>query len=244
MRFDSAFYSKPGGRPTNEDSLTVIRDGARLLALAADGLGGMGGGDIASKDAVTYLAGSLAGKTVDEDLLCDEIRQENSRICRMHRDGSRMMTTIAALWTDGRQTLAANVGDTRIYQFRCGEIVFQSVDHSAAQLSVFSGKITQAQLRGYPGRNRLTRALGAEQEVWAELDELEVRPGDRLLLCTDGFWELVMEAEMLCWEADDSASAWLERMETLALTRCGPRGDNHSAIAVIVTEESGNAERC
>lgn len=242
MRFDSAFYSQPGGRPTNEDSVAVLRYGECLLALAADGLGGMGNGDVASLDATTYLPRRLSGAAVNEDSLCDAIQEENGRILDMHRDGSRMMTTVAALWTDGAQTLTATVGDTRVYQFRSGQIVFQSVDHSVAQLSVFSGEITQAQLRGFPGRNRLLRALGAEERAQAELNELDIRPGDRFLLCTDGFWELVVEAEMLRWEKDDTAVLWLGRLEALASDRCGPRGDNHSAIAVIATEGSGYAQ--
>lgn len=242
MHFDSAFYSQPGGRPVNEDSVAAFRNGECLLALAADGLGGMGNGEVASMDAAEYLPRRLSGAAVNEDMLCDALQEENGRILDMHRGGSRMMTTVAVLWTDETQTLAATVGDTRLYQFRDGQIVFQSTDHSVAQLSVFSGEITQSQLRGYPGRNRLLRALGAEERVQVELNELNVRPGDRFLLCTDGFWELVVETEMLRWEKDDTAALWLRRLEALASSRCGPRGDNHSAIALIATEESGYAQ--
>ena len=242
MDFDTAFYLEQGGRAVNEDAVTVLRYGKCLLALAADGLGGMGNGDVASKDAAVNLARMLSGPDIVEDLLCDAIQEENSRILDMHRDGSRMMTTVAALWTDGAQTLVATVGDTRVYQFRSGQIVFQSADHSVAQLSVFSGEITQAQLRGFPGRNRLLRALGADEQVQVDLNELDIQKGDRFLLCSDGFWELVLEEEMLNWDGADTALSWLRRLEALASARCGPRGDNHSAIAIIATEESENAE--
>lgn len=242
MQFDSAFYSQPGGRPANEDSVTVLQYGKCLLGLVADGLGGMGNGDVASKDASVNLARMLSGQDIDEDLLCDAIQEENSRILDMHRDGKQMMTTIAVLWASPGQALAATVGDTRIYQFRSGNIAFQSTDHSVAQLSVFSGEITQAQLRGFPGRNRLLRALGADGQVQVDLNELDVQKGDRFLLCSDGFWELVLEEEMLNWDGADTASSWLRRLEALASARCGPRGDNHSAIAIIATEESENAE--
>ena len=237
MNFDVAFYSERGGRAINEDAVSVSGMPKKLLALVADGLGGMGYGEEASKDAVSYLA-DLAKCQVEEDTLCDAISEENRRILRMHENGKQMMTTIAALWTDAEQTLAATVGDTRLYQFRNGQIVFQSTDHSVAQLAVFSGEITQAQLRGYPGRNRLLRALGAEQEVQVELNELNACPGDRFLLCSDGFWELITEAEMLCWDEADTAAAWLERIKTLADARCGLRGDNHSAIAIIAAKEA------
>jgi len=237
MNFDVAFYSERGGRAVNEDAVSVSGMPERLLALAADGLGGMGDGEEASRDAVSYLA-ELTQCPVEEDTLCDAISEENRRILRMHESGKQMMTTIAVLWADAEQALAATVGDTRLYQFRNGRIVFQSTDHSVAQLAVFSGEITQAQLRGYPGRNRLLRALGAEQEVQVELNVLDACPGDRFLLCSDGFWELITETEMLYWNATDTAAAWLARMKTLADARCGFRGDNHSAIAVIAVKEA------
>lgn len=236
MNFDVAFYSERGGRTVNEDAVRVIGTPEKLLALVADGLGGMGNGEVASRDAVSYLS-DLLRFPVDEDLLCDAVLEENRRIIHMHESGKQMMTTIAALWSDRKQTLAATIGDTRLYQFRNGRIVFQSTDHSVAQLAVFSGEITQAQLREYPGRNRLLRALGAEQEVQVELNELKACPGDRFLLCSDGFWELITETEMLNWNATDTAAAWLERMKTLVDARCGLRGDNHSAIAIIAAKE-------
>lgn len=242
MDFDTAFYSEQGGRAVNEDAVFVSAQPETLLALTADGLGGMGNGEIASADAVNYLSGQLSRFPVDEERLCEKIVEENRRIVDMHRDGKQMMTTIAVLWASPGQALAATVGDTRIYQFRSGNIAFQSTDHSVAQLSVFSGEITQAQLRGFPGRNRLLRALGADEQVQVDLNELDIQKGDRFLLCSDGFWELVLEEEMLNWDGADTASAWLRRLEALASARCGPWGDNHSAIAIIATEEPKNAE--
>lgn len=75
-----------------------------------------------------------------------------------------------------------------------------------------------------------------------DLNELDIRNGDRFLLCSDGFWELVLEEEMLNWDGADTASSWLRRLEALASARCSPRGDNHSAIAIIATEGPENAE--
>lgn len=240
MNYDTAFYSERGGRTVNEDALSVTRNMGVLLAMAADGLGGMGDGEAASADAVRYLSAGLSNCAVEEDRLCEEILAENQRILSMHRDGKQMMTTIAVLWAGNGQTLAATVGDTRIYQFRSGNIVFQSTDHSVAQLAVFSGEITQDQIRTYPGRNRLLRALGADEQVRVELQELYPQPGDRLLICSDGFWELIVEREMLQWNEKETAEEWLNRMKNMAVDRCGSKGDNHSAIAAIVTEAAQN----
>ena len=236
MLFDVAFYSERGGRTVNEDAVTAAAAGGKVFAIAADGLGGMGNGEAASRDAAAYLPGLLQ-YPMDEDRLCDAIQEENRRILAMHTEGKQMMTTIAALWAEGSQALTATVGDTRIYQFRAGQIVFQSVDHSVAQLQVFSGKITQAQLRSCAEQNQLLRALGSEDAAQPELNELHIEPGDRFLLCTDGFWKLVVEEEMLHWGAADTAQLWLQRMQALSFSRCGPHGDNHSAIAIIAVEE-------
>lgn len=168
MNFDVACYSEQGGRPVNEDAVFAAGTPGTLLTLVADGLGGMGHGDLASSDAAEHLS-RLSAHPVDEDMLCGAIQEENRRIWDMHTDGNQMMTTVAVLWADGTEAFAANVGDTRLYQFRNGQVAFQTIDHSVAQLSVFSGEITQAQLRGYAGRNHLLRALGAEEEVQVEL---------------------------------------------------------------------------
>lgn len=240
MNFDVACYSEQGGRPVNEDAVFAAGTPGTLLTLVADGLGGMGHGDLASRDAAENLS-RLSAHPVDEDMLCGAIQEENRRIWDMHTDGNQMMTTVAVLWADGTEAFAANVGDTRLYQFRNGQVAFQTIDHSVAQLSVFSGEITQAQLRGYAGRNHLLRALGAEEEVQVELNDLEIQPGDRFLLCSDGFWELILEEEMLSWGGEDTAAQWLERMKALAVSRCGAQGDNHSAIAIVVTEGTEDA---
>ena len=122
MNYDTALYSERGGRIGNEDVVTIAGMPGKILALAADGLGGMGNGDMAANDTVTYLS-ALFNCKLEEDLLCSRIQEENKRILDMHRDGKQMMSTIAAFWSDGELTLAATMGDTRLYQFRSGQII-------------------------------------------------------------------------------------------------------------------------
>ena len=237
MYFETAAYTDRGARDKNEDAWYCTVDNGHLLALVADGLGGMGHGEIASGDAIAFLPGYLDHGEVDEDRLCDAIQTENTRIRQMQVGGLTMMTTIAALWADRCMAIAATVGDTRIYQFRNGRILYQSVDHSVAQMAVFSGEITAGQIRQFPGRNRLLRALGVDDATQVDLQDLDILPGDRFLLCSDGFWELITEEEMqkMCLPAD-TAAQWLERMRSAVGRRSGPRGDNHTAITVILRE--------
>ena len=98
MNFDVACYSEQGGRPVNEDAVFAAGTPGTLLTLVADGLGGMGHGDLASSDAAEHLS-RLSAHPVDEDMLCGAIQEENRRIWDMHTDGNQMMTTVAVLCT-------------------------------------------------------------------------------------------------------------------------------------------------
>ena len=144
-----------------------------------------------------------------------------------------MRSTVAVLWMNSSGALAANVGDTRIYQFRDGRIEYQSRDHTLLQLEVISGEIDQSSVRKNPERNCLLRALGANEEVKADIVKISVLPGDAFLLCSDGFWDNIVEEEMIDALADSSmATDWLKRMRRIANSRMSENADNHTAIAI------------
>lgn len=238
MFADAVFYTECGGRPKNEDAVVVAPGANGLIALVADGLGGMGDGELASQDAVQFLHQQLIREKVTESALQNAISEENQRICAMQAGGKSMMTTIAALWMDGEKVVAATVGDTRIYQFRENNVLFQSTDHSAAQMAVQTGEISPAQIRNHPAKNRLTRALGANDQVKVDVCTLEATAGDCFLLCTDGFWGLITEEEMSnACTPNSTAECWLLAMRQVVLGRATEKGDNHSAVAVILKQE-------
>lgn len=146
-----------------------------------------------------------------------------------------MMTTLAAVWATDEMAIAATIGDTRIYQFREGKIVFQSVDHSVAQMAVLSGEITPEEIRTYPKRSRILRALGAEDRVKTDIIPLQLCCGDRLLLCSDGFWEFLPECEMEALSLEtETAELWLERMCAVVKSRCSRFCDNNTAITICI----------
>ena len=242
MNYTLASYSAKGKRSNNEDACAALCEGADgLLASVADGLGGSAFGEKASALAVRALEERLKGREVSARLLEEAIRATDEAVRALQWDYPGAMTTIAALWLRGTAAVAAHVGDTRIYQFRDGQIVYQSLDHSLAQLAVRDGEITPAEIRSYPERNVLFRALGGKGGTKAELRELRIRPGDRLLLCSDGFWETVTEEEMLRAARESrTAEEWLDKMRLLA-----ERGedDNHTAVAAVFEEEREESER-
>lgn len=235
MDINGSYYSGQGKRDNNEDSLTLLQTDAGLLALVADGLGGHAHGEVASQQAVTTICRLLQGEKPHRELLEEAIRQANREILAMQEPGQPMLTTVAALWLGQQEAVAANVGDTRIYQFRDGQIIYQSQDHSMAQMAVLAGQLDPSQIRTSRERNRLVRVLGSEEDTEADSQVLTLREGDRFLLCSDGFWEPVTEADMLAlMEPEDTAAQWLERLRQIIQATNKPSQDNHTAIALIL----------
>ena len=145
-----------------------------------------------------------------------------------------MKTTITFLAVNGMKAAWAHVGDSRIYHFLDGRLVSRTRDHSASQIAVMLGTITEDQIRFHEDRNRVYRALGQDGELKVDTHFEPLRPGRHaFLLCTDGFWEYVYEEEM----AEDLAAAaspedWLARMRARLAARVPDNNDNNTAAAV------------
>lgn len=235
MEIQISHYSAIGKRDNNEDALTLLQDRSSILAIVADGLGGLSRGEVASSLATQTMNQTLQHVLPGEDALIDAIQEASRVIAAARKEGERMCTTVAALWIHNNVAYAANVGDSRIYQFRDNSILFQSLDHSVAQMAVLVGELEPDQIRTSPDRNRLTRALGDKESPKVSCAQLDVQPGDRFLLCSDGFWEPVLEADMLRTLAETpDATAWLQSMRAIVVQTNHPRQDNHTAIAISV----------
>jgi serine/threonine protein phosphatase PrpC len=236
MNISAASYSARGNRTRNEDTVSLLL-GSRgnVVAIAADGLGGEGNGDIASQTAVQTINARLSGTDITMEAIEKAIVSAHEAIVKLQDSKNRMKTTVAVLHLDDRRVLTASVGDTRIYQFRNDKVLYQSTDHSVSQMSVSVGEIDADKIRGHVDRHRLTLSLGARKRVEVDATELVAAEGDAFLLCSDGFWEHVLEEEM-CEDLKTAGSAdnWLNKMRCRIELRIPPKGDNHSAIALMV----------
>lgn len=237
MDIGISYYTATGKRQNNEDAVSLLEGSKGLLAIVADGLGGHEAGEVASSTAVSAMNRILQRRIPDEDELIDAIHQVNREIYEMQNPRQQMRTTLAVLWMGDHCVLAANVGDSRIYQFRNGKIIYQSIDHSVAQLAVLVGELDQNEIRSSKDRNKLIRVLGDAKSPKVDSEELEIQPGDRFLLCSDGFWEPVTEAFMLETAGESqTARQWLQLMRQEIERANNPMQDNHTAIAMIVNE--------
>lgn len=233
-----ASYSDTGGRTGNEDTVRYVRQGDdRLCLVVADGLGGHGGGEQASSAAAETICGGWQGQA-DAQALSDLILAAHRRVLSIQTPQCAMKTTAAVLTLEPHRAVWAHAGDSRLYRFQDGALVFQTRDHSAAQIGVMLGQITPDQIRFHPDRNRVLRALGQDTELTVETAECILPPGRyAFLLCSDGFWEYVLEDEMeFDLRAAASPEEWLEKMRERLSRRVPDNNDNNTAAAVWVDE--------
>lgn len=185
-------------RDHNEDSLALVPE-AGLWAVA-DGMGGYAAGDVASAIIAEELA-SLGIPVSAQDQrarVLERLDRAHGRILSHGRanDVPVMGATIAALLIHGSELTCIWAGDSRIYLWRDGRLTPLTRDHSEVAQMVAAGTMTEAEARLAPRRNVITRAIGIGAEACPELVSGAVRPGDRLLICSDGLTEHLDDADL------------------------------------------------
>jgi len=206
-------------RELDEDSLlaldlrTVQNSNGRSwgLFIVADGMGGHAAGEVASGLAIrgatevvlsAYLTPTLDANTpYDEDELKEIVRkailQGNQYVLNEARArGNDMGTTITMALVAGDRAVIGNVGDSRTYMYREGKLRRISKDHSLVMRLVELGQISDEDIYTHPQRNAVLRSIGDKPEVEIDLFTERLRPGDALLLCSDGQWEMTHDPQM------------------------------------------------
>lgn len=186
-------------RRRNEDSIAWHQSssGHNVIAVLADGIGGHQGGDIASKTAVDICISLLSPLVERDDLLVTELTEalnaavseanNQIRVAREKDDPlSRMGTTLVIVWVLGDQAFIANVGDSRCYRLSSDSVIQVTKDDTVAQAMVDDGSITECEIPRIPFRNVLTKAVGTEPEVLADIQQISISGDDALILCSDG----------------------------------------------------------
>lgn len=241
MHLSIAVLSKPGGRILNEDACGYWTTDNACCCVVSDGLGGYHGGQVAAQLVVSTMLQRFSGyPDISPEFLMDLLVSANQALLQeksAHADLAEMRATAVILAIDFARGLGnwAHLGDTRLYCFRQGRIEFRTSDHSYLQNMVNLGHLDDSQLREHPMRNLLLGALGSTEEFTPTIQDqpVSVKNGDAFLICTDGFWQVLEDTEMLQALAQaNSVEEWLSGMEALLLTRVLQGHDNYSAIAV------------
>lgn len=229
-------------RDGNEDSAFA---GARLLAVA-DGMGGHAAGEVASAAVIAALEqldelGVNAGDP--QEALREAVEEANTNLRDMVAADSELQgmgTTVTAVLSDGEHSWLAHIGDSRAYLLRGGQLRQLTRDHTFVQQLVDEGRIAPEDASTHPQRNFITRALDGRDPVEMDLDRLDLVPGDRLLLCSDGLSGVVSDdslAEVLRTSSPDEA---VQRLVDLALRGGGP--DNITCIVADTVEAAVDDE--
>ena len=236
IKTEYAVLTNAGGRGINEDTVLAITSSLGLLVTVADGLGGHGGGSTASRAAAAAVSDCFGrGLCRTGEGIVSAVYMANQAVLDGQTEACAMKTTLVSLFVEGDQAVWAHVGDSRLYHFRDGRLVERTLDHSVPQLAVLMGMITEDQIRFHEDRNRVLRALGSDSFEPDISEPVSLADGfHAFLLCTDGFWEYVLEQEMEETLADSpDPRQWILKMEALLQERAPGDQDNYTAACVF-----------
>jgi protein phosphatase len=191
MRYADGARSDVGrGRPENEDSFLVDRE--HHLYAVADGMGGHRAGEVASATAIeTLKAAYLGGQPIDA-----AVEAANAAVFAKAADNAAMRgmgTTLTAITVQDGTAVFGHVGDSRAYLMRDGAATQVTDDHSLVEQLVREGRLTPEEAQNHPQRAIITRALGVDARVDVDTYRVDLRPGDRLLICSDGLTNMLSD---------------------------------------------------
>lgn len=200
-------------RDHNEDSFSLVPE--NNLFITADGMGGHNSGEIASKMATETVANFFKATQYDDEItwpykyekslseaenrLRTSIRLANSRIWETSQRNDLyhgMGTTVVSVYFEGPTATIANVGDSRCYILRNRQLTQITIDHSLLNDYLKYNDMTEEQIKNFPHKNVIVRALGIKEDVEVDLFKVAPVAGDVFLLCSDGLTDLVNDAEI------------------------------------------------
>lgn len=231
--------SHPGRRRINEDSVFPEHVNGHLARtyVVCDGVGGGNRGDLASQ-MVSRRIGQILGEAdeVSEEIIESAILQSENELKEYTEDfpeSRGMATTVVGFHpVDRKSGWVYWVGDSRLYHLRDGEILFKTKDHSLVQMMVDKGDLTEAEAQSSTSKNIILQAISdGRKEAEPEFHYLEdIRPGDRILLITDGILEGCPESQLAALYKADSKEA----TSTIRSMCEEHSSDNFSMIAIEI----------
>lgn len=195
--------SRIGGRDENQDSCGFADTPLGFLVTVCDGMGGMRGGSTASSLAVKTLLEDVKAAAVDADpteVLTKAIKHANSLVIQTGQSDPNLFgmgTTLTVMLINTECAYCSYVGDSRIYQLHGKKKIFRTFDDSVVFQMVKSGLIKEEQARTASNSNVILKAIGVDPNLEVTVSRLSYNKGDRFLLCSDGFWGNMPEAEFL-----------------------------------------------
>ncbi len=229
-------------RLKNEDTIFVSdAPVGRLenLYIVADGMGGHKAGQVASNTAkeafLSYINKYIPDSTEEPlDMLIGGINMANEAVHSLalsYEEYGNMGTTMIAATVSGSNMYIAHVGDSRLYRISGGEIEQITNDHSLVAEMVRTGRITETEARHHPQRNCITKAVGTDPFVVSDGIILRLKPGDIILMCSDGLSTMLEDSSIL--ELASEPSSPQERAGRL-VDEANARGGNDNISVIVI----------
>jgi len=234
--------SEKGKRNNNEDCiypLSELANPGQRLFMVCDGVGGAEKGEVASfltcDSFRTFFSTFFEGGDPSEEFINKAVHYAESRLDEnvlLHPEAQGMATTLTFLFISESGITVAHIGDSRIYQFREGSIIFETEDHSYVQSLVNLGEITKEEASIHPKKNIITRALsGAACSVNAEVAFIrDIREGDVFFLCTDGVTDCFTDEELASLFASGRNA---ESIKDLLIEKCSVESKDNFSFYII-----------
>ncbi len=246
MRYEIGQANRLGNRNSNQDRFSAIESVDGVLLVLGDGMGGRPGGEVAAQTLVDTAREAFLGNDqplADPAALLERILLDTHRhiIDNSGRYARPPGTTGVLCLVNGDTAHWAHVGDSRFYLFRDGLPLVRTTDHSLVEQLYRSGAISSVERESHPRRNQITQCLGY-QESPPTVDHgkpTQLKPGDVLLLCTDGLWGALDDAQIgLRLNGEDELDESLNGMAEQAELNSYPNSDNISVIALRMEKTS------
>lgn len=241
MKFTIFQNSRQGPRQYNQDRLAYSYSKDALLLVVADGMGGHRHGEIAAQLAVTTMTDAFQRLAVPmlsspAKFLIDHMQQIHDMIDQLTQERELVespRTTIVAAVVQRGVLYCAHVGDSRLYHFRDGHLLYRTEDHSIVQSLYSKGIINKDDMSTHPYRHKVYSCLGGDVPPKIDLsDRHELAEGDTILLCTDGVWGAVADEQIKRILYSPSITEGITTLLNQAENASQEQGDNMSAIGL------------
>ncbi len=224
-------------RTANQDNYFVDDELGRFF-IVADGMGGHAGGQEASRIATevihSYLAEKWDAPLSSEVLLKEAVEKANFSIIedqQAHPERRDMGTTVVILIFREDKPWCAHVGDSRLYRLRSSQLEQITDDHTWVGMALKKGEINAEQAKFHPWRHVLSQCLGREDLQHIDIQEFEVKTGDRLLICSDGLTEEVSD-EQIQTSLANLESCQVTAQELIDTAKTAGGSDNITVVIV------------
>jgi protein phosphatase len=251
--FKWAVTSDKGLRRTSNEDSHCERPEIGLFVVA-DGMGGHVAGEVASREAVDAIQAFIADTahadknrtwpfpfepelSLEANRLKAAFRLANRKIAAAIADSSElrgMATTASALLAGKTSACVGHVGDSRVYVLRGGKLEQITHDHSWVEEQVRAGTMSPSAARQHPWRNVVTRALSGGEDPEVDVTEIDPQPGDRFLLCSDGLFSVIGDAEIAGILGDKERSLQDIAVALISAANAGGGPDNITALVIEV----------